>query len=309
MSLYNIGLFIKSRREEMGISQEELCEGICSVSTLSRIENERSAPTQKHVLALLQRLGYSDVPVFIARDSESLEIANLQNIIVSDISLKKNAEAQEHLKELKKYCKLFDASDRLHFELMNEILRVRSGVDNPEQAVIKFEEIIKITHPGYRRDSLPKVMTHDEIMTINNIAIHLSLAKRNDDALQIFLGLIEYYKSKISDPELSKKFLPTVYYNASKILGMTQEYDKCIRLCDEGMEYCVNVRRFAEMPHLLYNKAWCLVRRNLPGDMEIARKIVKEAYVVDKVFGKKGTLSLNISNLLKDYFDEKPPEF
>ena len=39
LPLYNIGNLIKHRREELGLSQNELSEGICSVPTLSRIEN------------------------------------------------------------------------------------------------------------------------------------------------------------------------------------------------------------------------------------------------------------------------------
>ena len=45
MSVYNIGKFIKIRRTEMGITQLQLAEGICSVATLSRIENGENPPT------------------------------------------------------------------------------------------------------------------------------------------------------------------------------------------------------------------------------------------------------------------------
>ena len=38
MKAYNIGLFIKKKREEQHIRQEDLCRGICDKSTLSRIE-------------------------------------------------------------------------------------------------------------------------------------------------------------------------------------------------------------------------------------------------------------------------------
>ena len=33
-----VGEYIKSHREKQGITQEELCAGICSKSTLSRLE-------------------------------------------------------------------------------------------------------------------------------------------------------------------------------------------------------------------------------------------------------------------------------
>ena len=58
--ILQFGLIIKRRREELGYTQEELADGICSVPTLSRIENGERMPTKEHFEMLLQRLGYSD---------------------------------------------------------------------------------------------------------------------------------------------------------------------------------------------------------------------------------------------------------
>ena len=59
MSYYPLGYIIKNRREELQLSQEDLAEGICSVSTLSRIENGERMPSKNHYEMLMQRLGYS----------------------------------------------------------------------------------------------------------------------------------------------------------------------------------------------------------------------------------------------------------
>ena len=39
MKAYNIGLFIKKKREEQHIRQEDLCRGICDKSTEKQIDN------------------------------------------------------------------------------------------------------------------------------------------------------------------------------------------------------------------------------------------------------------------------------
>ena len=57
MEEFQIGTYIRKRREEIGISQEDLCEGFCSVSTLSRIENNQQNPTRRLTMNLLERLG------------------------------------------------------------------------------------------------------------------------------------------------------------------------------------------------------------------------------------------------------------
>ena len=52
-----LGEFIKQRRLELGLTQEQLCEGICEPMTISRIENGRQTPSRNRINALLQRLG------------------------------------------------------------------------------------------------------------------------------------------------------------------------------------------------------------------------------------------------------------
>ena len=44
--MYTVGAIIKNEREKHKISQEELCFGICAVSTLSRIEHNEHVYTK-----------------------------------------------------------------------------------------------------------------------------------------------------------------------------------------------------------------------------------------------------------------------
>ena len=52
-----LGEYMKQRRLELGLTQEELCEGICEPITISRMENGRQTPSRNRINALLQRLG------------------------------------------------------------------------------------------------------------------------------------------------------------------------------------------------------------------------------------------------------------
>ena len=59
MAVFQLGPIMRARREELGLSQEDLADGICAVPTLSRIENGERMPTKNHFEMLMQRLGYS----------------------------------------------------------------------------------------------------------------------------------------------------------------------------------------------------------------------------------------------------------
>ena len=52
-----IGTYIRQKRQDRGWTQEYLCDGICSVPTLSRIETNDRTPSSSVIKALLEKLG------------------------------------------------------------------------------------------------------------------------------------------------------------------------------------------------------------------------------------------------------------
>ena len=73
-----VGEYIKSHREKQGITQEELCAGICSKSTLSRLERGKQTPGRDKLYALLHRLGLPEDRVFVVVSEHDVEIQKLK---------------------------------------------------------------------------------------------------------------------------------------------------------------------------------------------------------------------------------------
>lgn len=59
MSRNCFGMMVRTVREEKGLTLIELCEGLCSVTTLSRIENGERVPDVLLAKTILERLGIS----------------------------------------------------------------------------------------------------------------------------------------------------------------------------------------------------------------------------------------------------------
>lgn len=76
MAVFQLGTVIKNRREELGITQEDLADGICSVPTLSRIENGERMPTKDHFEMFMQRLGYSAMSLDFLRTNRTFRLTN-----------------------------------------------------------------------------------------------------------------------------------------------------------------------------------------------------------------------------------------
>ena len=83
MQGYNIGYYIKRIRQEKGISQEALYKGLCSRSTIHRIESGEQNPNFFTAINLLQRLGLDESSFLIPLGPRDFEICNLQKEIVA----------------------------------------------------------------------------------------------------------------------------------------------------------------------------------------------------------------------------------
>lgn len=57
----DIGNFIKKRRKELKITQDEVTEGICSISYLSKIENNQIVPNNYYVREIMEKLDVDEV--------------------------------------------------------------------------------------------------------------------------------------------------------------------------------------------------------------------------------------------------------
>lgn len=102
MPIYKFGYIIKQRREELGYTQEELADGICSVPTLSRIENGERLPTKDNFEMLLQRLGYSESVLYNYVDTNTWFLHEQKFKIRQALILEHFEEAQELLEDYKK---------------------------------------------------------------------------------------------------------------------------------------------------------------------------------------------------------------
>lgn len=307
MSVYNIGKFIKTRRTEMGITQHELAEGICSTVTLSRIENGENPPTQKHIRALLQRLGYSDAPLMFMTDQVEADITRLQFEIRTVLAMGDYDKAEPMIDSLGKLKDNFSNMDMLFYEVVSTVLGYRVKGLPRDAAIVRLENALRVVHPNYSPQKLPLALTYIEAVALNNIANCHRRLGNFEEAIRCYKHIQHFYEDIVQDPEEAKRLLPMIYYNLSKALGLLGRYDECIEICDRGIRYAKKVHRFANMPETLYNKAWSMVRRNKPGDLEAARQAAKEASVLLPIYETHSELIPLLEKMFKEYFGEEMP--
>ena len=197
----------------------------------------------------------------------------------------------------KQFCRLFET-----------ILKVDSGELDYSQALPIYEDIMRMTVPGYSIDRLPRLMSFEEINVLNNIAIAYGKTGGMDTAITIYYAIKKFYDRHSTNIDNVLRTLPTIYYNLSKYLGLSGRYDECVHICEEGIRYIKISGRYDRYSYILYNLAWVLLRRKNMGDLERADFVLKTAYCSALVTEGKTGLAQDIQTMYRNNYNRALPD-
>ena len=299
MSIYLFGPLIKQRREELGISQEELADGICSVPTLSRIENGERMPSKQHSEMLLQRLGYSDSIHISFVTEKTLELHNLKYKIRQALIHRRHEEAGALLEQFITEADRGDCVSEQFILLCQTILSQLP----PEERLEQLTKAMRLTCPQYSPAAIPEFLSYEEILILNNIAICYGRSGQMDVAINIFSALKRYHENHMVNQEEILRTQLEILYNLSKYLGLAQRYDECIEICDLGIRISRETRKCSQLDKLLYNKAWSLLKRRQEQDEMIAKECLRKAICFSDAMNLAETKQYYLQ-FMRDHFTE-----
>lgn len=332
----SVGAIIKSKREADKISQEELAFGICSTSTLSRIENRTGNFRLDTALALLERLDMdASMCVKYATDRECYNYFK-QTEIVGMLSRFEVDKARKEYQKLKG--KLGNSKLERQFTLLMEAAficygsnDVGDGVPNKhsqdtfrksirinesferndsttsssyseyEKALNMAYEALSITYPNFKADKIPnRLLSEKEVTAILIIAV---LQRRIGDkrlAVNMLMRLREVLENADEYTEKHKNMYPLLLYNISKWLIQDAEYDKAAETVSEGIKCCISTGRFRTLPFFV-----CFHAGMYSGREEDENYMLKEylrAYILFESMGMEQNAQRLRSFVKTNYF-------
>ena len=282
-----IGELIRQRRLELGLKQCELCEGICEPVTMSRLESGKQTPGSNKLRMLMQRLGLPDERYYALVSKNELRISELQTEIVSSNVLHDSFRGLEKIEELEAIAEPNDNQVRQFILRSRAILgKLVDGKVEPYSLEEKLEmlfEAIRLTSPYFDIDHIGKgLYCIDEVKVINQIANIYSKQGKREQALQIFVQLIEYIKQHFHNVKQSGGLLPLVSFNYARELDLDGQYEKAIEVAHLGWESCVQYGQYATLPSSIEIIAECY---HFLGDDEKSKDYYKQAYYIYKAIG------------------------
>lgn len=265
-----IGTIIKREREAQGLSQLKLCESICDIATLSRIENGQVTPSFSRLQALLQRLrlptdlcrvvlSEKDLKLRSQMDEVRARSAHYFNAVPKDKS-RCRAEVLEALQELET---MADEEDKITFQYIEDE-RLNLGREDgtpypPEERRARLLDILRITQPRFDPERITDFYySIEETELINQIAITYVHQADHNKAVNMYSHL--YQCLQRPGPALSPQYagqFALICTGYAQELNVERHYEESIEIAQQGRRACIKYGRHYCLPMLLAVLANC----------------------------------------------------
>lgn len=184
---YTLGNIIRDLRLEQGLSQQIICQGLCSKSKLSKIESNALQPDIALAEALLQRLGLSERIFTFCGNEKEAKFYELKFKLL-DIQHLPKEKAAPYLQEMEE---LLQEDDILYRQ---EYLTAKANLlDSAEKKITALTEVLHLTLPNFDIHELYRYrLTWQEISILNQIASAYRHTEKSYLSSVYFSQLLQY---------------------------------------------------------------------------------------------------------------------
>lgn len=296
MNKENVGGIILTLRTKMGISQIDLCKGLCTNRTLSRIELGERIPDKLLLDALLQRLGKSPDKLETILTEKEYMLYCQRRAIETDII---NYEFESARVKLADYRKQKECKDTLQRQYIGKITAVLA--DEAEHNVIKSINILRktaeITMPHWEtEDKITFFLGTEEVQILLLLAQNYLKTDKQKKAFEILEKLFVYLETSYSDEEEKVKVYPKCAYLLVTILWKKEEYNTAVDICEKAIDLLTKNGVIYHLPELM-----CIYILGLEkqGNSQLANKIKRQRESLLEVYEEYGVvLNERVSNIL-----------
>lgn len=311
MAVRNAGKIIREARLKAGLTQEQMSEDICSVLTLSRIENNSAGVSPSLFQALMSRAGAprNIFPVFPNRkDFDCFYTLKRARLYLESWQL------QEAYDELLKVKNADFSNNKFHYQewlYLQGCLQSRSGSCEHQLIYEIFISALNITKPNIDFSDLSNELFSDIelelLIEISNELLYLS----QSDLSYIICSQLESY---INNAELSfierDRLLSRNAIARTKYFLYTHDYNKALETINEYRHLMVVN---SENTSLLELNFWTAMSYYYCGNIEKAHQMFNDTfYSARAIEGCYATTCLkfvseNTSIVIDDYIKSLPP--
>ena len=284
MKSVNISKVIQQRRTELGLTREQVCEGICSPMTLLRIEQGTNTPSKYILESISQRLGLSLERFSYMLSDDDFELEELKRKAVEYSRQRKFIELKEIAEKIEKHPRFKEDNVLRQFVERLKISWEYRQENSDKLWIDVLENTIKLTIPEYCEENIEKFsLSKEEVRLINAIANrYIDTGIDGERAISIYRKLLNNVEKNYLDGRDRHELIILLTYNLSRALGRMDYYKEALEVAEKGLAVCGEYGTPRKYADLLMNKGYglCSIHRQQEGEF-----VLKTAYNILKLIG------------------------
>lgn len=246
---------LRTRREMFGLTQEQLCGGICSVKSLRRAEKGQTDMQRETLKKLLNRLGLSGQMQWSRLITSDRKVIRMAEELAGYINDRKFSVASKQLESLKSRIDLDIPQNKQYFLEKQALLEFEQGKVTREEFVKMEKEVLECTLRAenlYRKENV--YLTEQEIRCIRNSWKGME-EKEKKESVKF---LLEFYGKNILKNGFSEAISMYEFVTESAVneLGNMGEHEWAEEIDRRAIRASLLCRRVWNVHYKLYDILW-----------------------------------------------------
>ena len=254
-SVYAMSDVLRKRRMMLGLTQEELCEGICSVKSLRRAEKGQTDMQMQTVGKILNRLGLSGQMQWgsiITNDREAIKDAKK---LIDCMNKRDFVMANKQLQKLKLKASIDIPQNKQFFMERQALLDLYQGRISKKEFVEREKEALRCTLP------VENLLKHENVYLTEREAICIRNGwkwMKEKEKRETIRFLLNFYEKRICDNEIFEaiSMYEFVTEGAVEELGNMGDYESAIEIDKKAIKTNLECRRIWGIHYKLYDMWW-----------------------------------------------------
>lgn len=246
---------LRTRRAMFGLTQEQLCEGICSVKSLRRAEKGQTDMQRETLKKLLNRLGLSGQMQWSRLIASDREVIRMAEELADYINDRKFSVASKQLESLKSRIDLDIPQNKQYFLEKQALLEFEQGKVTREEFVKMEKEALECTLCAenlYRKENV--YLTEREIICISNSWKGME-GKQKRESINLILRLYDYYALNNGLSQAISVY-EIVTEAAVNELGNNGEHVRAEEIDRKSIKASLSCRRVWDIHYKIYDILW-----------------------------------------------------
>ncbi len=253
---------VRGRRIGMGMTQEELAEGICDPVTISRIERGESFPQQKILIALLQKLKWSGNHYTLTAQVGEPKYHAVTSRISMLTHTERLEEAKKLLKELERKVK-----DRTIFAeqyFLSSVSLIKRGLKkmDAKTCLKQYKEALYLTMPKKMTEEQLKQwhFSRTEVMCINDISYLCEEIGKEEELIELLFVIKQFYERQPFPLRYYRAGYELTMRNIGNLLGNIGKAKEAIEAGESCIQLALSLQKAGNLSVALYDKGWDMER-------------------------------------------------